>query len=135
MNSRITKKERNLVKGKINSIFSRSELRKKVLDASIVNHSDSTRPRVKTWCKCASCGILEARSYMDVDHLVPKIRVTEHFDEMSLDEYIDRVWCKESNLQVLCEACHLSKTKAENKLRRKNGRTRKKSKLSRRNSR
>jgi 5-methylcytosine-specific restriction endonuclease McrA len=138
MNSRITKKERGLIKGKINSIFSRSELRLKVLNRSVVPHMDPNRPRVKTWCRCAGCGLPEAKSYMDVDHIKPKIGVTDVFDEMSFDLYIDRVWCPESNLQVLCQLCHTKKTTAENALRRrakKRGKPTKKNKLSKRNTR
>ncbi len=119
-NPRITKKERNLIKGKINSVFSRSELRAKVIEAAILpNYKDEKRPKVKTWVVCAHCNKPEAKSYMEVDHKLPKIGLREMFDSISFDEYVDRVWCAEDNLQVLDPVCHHLKTAEENKLRRK----------------
>lgn len=118
-NKKITTKEWSLIKGKINSIFSRSELRRSIIQEAVISHSDESRPRVKTWFKCALCGKPEAKSYAEVDHITPKIRISETFDTMNLDDYIDRVWCNPSNLQVVCKPCHRLKSTEENKLRRK----------------
>lgn len=118
-NPRITAKERGLIKGAIRRAFSRSELRNSVLISAIIQHSDSERPKVKTWVKCAACLRPEAKSYMVVDHLVPVIPVESSMEEMSADDLINNVWCELNNLQVLCPACHSVKTKAENALRRK----------------
>lgn len=119
MNDRITKKERNLIKGKINSVFSRSELRARVIEASIVIHSDPSRPRVKKWVICNVCKKLEAKSYMEVDHVDPKIPIYSSFEDMSLDIYIDRTWCAENNLQAICPPCHRQKGALEMKERRR----------------
>lgn len=120
-NPRITPKERGLLKGAVRRVFSRSELRKKVLDASVASHATMTfRPKVKCWCKCAGCGKLEAKSYMVVDHIDPLIPVNQSMLEMSWDEVIDRTWCVEANLQVLCPDCHDTKTAAERVQRKRN---------------
>lgn len=116
--SNLTKKDRSNIRSGINRAFSRSELRQKVLDNAVVYNVDPLRPRVKTWCRCASCHKLEARSYMDVDHKSPKVPIHLTADDMSWETYIDACWCDISNLQALCEGCHSFKTKAENKLRR-----------------
>lgn len=118
--SKPTPKERNLIKGKINSIFARSELRRQVLEAAVIpNYSDPSRPRVQKWVRCNICKHPEAASYIDIDHILPKIPVDGSFDEMTFDEYINKVWCDVSNLQALCPDCHNVKSKNENKLRRK----------------
>lgn len=114
-----TIKERNLIKGKINSIFSRSELRKQVLESAVIyGHHDPERPRVKKWVRCNICKKPEAASYIDIDHIDPKIPINRSFEEMSLDEYVERTWCEVVNLQPLCSTCHDIKSKEENKLRR-----------------
>jgi 5-methylcytosine-specific restriction endonuclease McrA len=119
MNKRITPRERGLLKGAIRRVFARSELRKQVLMAAIVEFSDPLRTRVKTWVQCAICGGLEAKSYAVVDHIDPVIPVNKSFEEMSLDEVVDRMWCSIDNLQIVCETCHSIKTKEENKQRKK----------------
>ncbi len=119
-NPRITHKELSLLKGKINSVFSRSELRKKVLESGIVEHHDPARPRVKVWVQCNECKKPEAKSYIEVDHKSPKVPVHTNFLDFyqSMDDYIDACWCSEDNLQNLCPECHEVKSQAENKLRR-----------------
>ena len=119
MNERITKRERGLIKGALRRVFSRSELRRKVIDAAIVPHSDDSRKRVKTWVLCAECKKPEAKSNVVVDHINPVIPEHLSFEEMSVDTVIDRLWCEENNLQVLDESCHAIKTKAERARRKK----------------
>ena len=116
-NNRITPKDRNALKGGIRRAFARSELHRKVLDAAVVDHADLARPRVKTWCYCNYCGELEARSYMVVDHVDPIIPLNSSFEELGADVTIDRTWCEEHNLQVLCKTCHNIKYKIEAKKR------------------
>lgn len=117
-NPRITPKELNLIKGALNRVFSRSELRQKIINNAVVpGYLDAKRPRVKTWCKCNVCNKLEARSYVAVDHIKPKIGLHESFSMLSLDEYINRLWCEEENLQPICEECHNKKSALEAKER------------------
>lgn len=123
MNHRLTAKDRGLIKGAVNRAFARSELHKKVLEAAIVPHSDPDRPRVKKWVRCSCCDKLDAKSYFQVDHIEPKIPLDSALDRMSWDELIDRTWCHESNLQILCLNCHEAKSKGEMQIRRMNKKT------------
>ncbi len=119
-NPRITKKERGLLKGAIRRVFGRSELRRAIIEKSIVRgYHDPKRKAVKFWVKCTDCGEMEAKSNVQVDHFEPVIPLDRNFEEMSLDEVVDRVWCEESNLKITCEPCHREKTKLENKERKR----------------
>ena len=113
----MTKKDLDLLKAGLRRAFSRSDLRRSVLDASITDHTDLSRPKVKTWCKCASCGKPEAKSYMDVDHIIPFVPLDRPFADLTNQERVDRLWCDTSQLQVLCPTCHTAKSKEEAKKR------------------
>jgi 5-methylcytosine-specific restriction endonuclease McrA len=117
VNKKLTAKERGLIKGAIRRVFARAELRQSVVDASRVEHSDVNRPRVKKWSLCASCEKIVPTYTVAVDHKDPVIPISTTFEQMSLDEVVDRMWCDIKNLQVLCESCHNEKTKAERALR------------------
>lgn len=120
-NPRLTKKERNLIKGAVRRVFGRSDLRRKILEDGIIKgHIDLKRKAVKFWVKCEACGELEAKSNIQIDHLVPVVPTDSSFEDMSLDELVDRMWCVESNLKRTCKPCHVKKTLLENKLRREN---------------
>lgn len=119
-NPRISAKERGLIKGALRRVFSRSDLRRSVLEAAIVEHSDPKRKRVKTWVKCAECKKPEAKSNVAVDHILPVIPLNSSLEEMTVDDLVNRIWCEKKNLQVLCISCHLVKTKVESKERRLN---------------
>jgi 5-methylcytosine-specific restriction endonuclease McrA len=56
---------------------------------------------------------------LDIDHVQPIIPISTSFEDMSLDEVVDRTWCPEKELQALCESCHDQKTKVENAERRR----------------
>ncbi len=113
-------KERNLIKGALRRVFSRSELRRQALDAAVVKeYSDPSRKRVTRWGKCAKCKKLEPAYLLQIDHKAPLIPVNSSLEEMSWDQVIDGIWCDERNLEALCKPCHTDKTKAENKERRR----------------
>ena len=113
-------KERNLLKGAIRRVFSRSELRNKVLARHDIKHSDPARPRVTKWSFCGECGVVTPRYLMQVDHIKPVIKLGEVLEDLSWTELIEnRMWCDEVNLMPVCKDCHKAKTKAENKERRR----------------
>jgi len=60
--------------------------------------------------KCAKCRKLYPSSNVQVDHIIPVVG-PEGFT--SFDTYIDRLFCSEDNLQVLCRECHKEKTSCE----------------------
>ncbi len=119
MNKKLTNRERGLIKGALRRIFARSDLRNEAINKTIMKeHIDTTRPRVKTWCRCPECKLPQAKSNLVVDHIKPIVGIMETFESMSLDEFVDRLWCDISNLSAICYECHDIKTKEENKLRR-----------------
>lgn len=118
MNPRLTPKDRGLIKGAVRRAFSRSDLRRQVLEASKDPiHTDLTRPRVKTWYKCEHCKQHFAGYQMQVDHKTPIIPVESALEHMSWDDVINRTWCDRNNLQSLCLSCHDIKSKDERALR------------------
>jgi len=118
MNKRISVKERNLIKGALRRVFSRSDLRRQAIDAIVVKHQDSKRARVKTWCKCPECGKLDAKSNFQVDHIIPLVELSKSLTDYTWDEIVDRLWCDASNLKAICIECHKAKSKLEAKQRR-----------------
>lgn len=115
----MTKREQGLVKGSLRRVFSRSDLRRKIVNLSVrPEHFDDTRKRVKTWCACPVCHKFIAKSYMVVDHIEPVIGINETLDSLDLNTVVDRLWCEENNLLAICKDCHKIKTKQENKARR-----------------
>jgi 5-methylcytosine-specific restriction endonuclease McrA len=117
-NPRITKKERGLIKGALRRVFSRSELRREVVAASIIDYRDPNRPRVKKWSQCKLCATKTPTYLIVIDHIDPVVPIEMAFEDMSVDVVIDRIWCEKNNLQFLCETCHNAKSKLENKARR-----------------
>lgn len=123
-NPNMTAKERNLLKGAIRRVFSRSEVRKAALSRCEVDITSLNRPRVKKWCYCYDCERYTPKYLMQVDHLSPIIPVElslEHIisdDELGWTYLIDSTWCDPKNLIAKCIDCHKIKTKLENKKRR-----------------
>lgn len=114
-------KERNLIKGAIRRVFSRSELRRRALDkAHIKDYHDPSRKRVTRWGRCSTCNKLEPLYLLQIDHKEPIIPIDSTLEQMSWDEVVDNIWCDERNLQAVCKPCHKAKSKIENAQRRKN---------------
>lgn len=117
--SNLTKKDRNLIKGAIRRVFSRSELRNLALSKNDIEYIDINRPRVTRWSFCNECGVITPRYQMQVDHIVPVVNITETLEDINWDELIEkRIWCSISNLNPMCLSCHKAKSKQENKERR-----------------
>lgn len=116
---KLSKKDYELIKSALRRAFSRSERRRDVVARSIIKHEDSSRPKVKSWGKCEACGKPEARSYLQADHIEPYVPLGKSFSDLTPDEMIYRLWCDESNLQVLDKACHKAKSSLERKARAK----------------
>lgn len=118
-NPRLTIKDMQLLKGAIRRAFSRSELRKTILLKNRIDHSDLDRPRVKKWSYCAECGSVMPEYLMQIDHIEPLQPVGVELVNMTMDDLVNRAWCQETNLQVLCKPCHNIKSKLENAERRR----------------
>jgi 5-methylcytosine-specific restriction endonuclease McrA len=79
---------------------------------------NSKTKRVGSHYKCAKCKKVYPSREVQVDHIQPVVDPIVGF--VNWDEYIDRLFCEESNLQVLCLTCHDGKTKKEKIVRVKN---------------
>jgi 5-methylcytosine-specific restriction endonuclease McrA len=119
MNNPKNPKERNLLKGAMRRVFSRSDLRRKALEKHDIDYQDPERPRVTKWSFCGECGVIEPRYKMEVDHVSPVIKLDEALEDLTWDQLVDRLWCDEANLKPICKECHKRKSKAENKERRR----------------
>jgi 5-methylcytosine-specific restriction endonuclease McrA len=116
-NQRLSKKEQNFLKGAVRRVFSRSDLRRSVVEASRIEHHDPSRPRVTKWSRCSACLQPTPTYLIEVDHRDPIIPTDRTLDDMTWDDLVDRVWCDPANLHPVCKPCHREKTKAENRLR------------------
>lgn len=61
---------------------------------------------------CNGCKESFPKADVQCDHVLPVVPASGF---TTWDEYIDRMFCKVDNLQVLCSTCHKIKTKSERK--------------------
>lgn len=73
------------------------------------------KPKFKTKFKCASCQNVFDREETHMDHANPVVDISGF---TNWDDYINSLFCDESNYQCLCISCHDTKTQSENKQRR-----------------
>lgn len=117
------------IRSAIRRTFSRSPLVQKVIDSVRSEHDqfkkDGTLAKRKAVrYECANCGKLFMRKDIAVDHIDPVIPLDSTFS--SWDDFVDRLFCEEDNLQVLCSytlkrkdefggetSCHYKKTQEE----------------------
>jgi 5-methylcytosine-specific restriction endonuclease McrA len=60
---------------------------------------------------CSPCGQWTKSTAVAVDHISPVIDVQDGF--VDWNEFISRLFCDASNLQVICDTCHNAKTQGE----------------------
>ena len=65
--------------------------------------------------KCNMCGGTFRNKEIRVDHKFPVVDPTKGFE--TWDIYISRMFCAASDLQIICETCHDSKSFTEKELR------------------
>lgn len=68
--------------------------------------------RQKFEYQCASCKKWFPEKQINVDHIVPAGSLNCAAD---LPGFVERLFCEQDNLQVLCTGCHDKKTKLEKK--------------------
>jgi len=106
-------RERNKLLGAVKRVFSRSQLRKDVMEKAL---SKKRGPRGGKMYTCSACK--KPYSKVQVDHKDPVIPIGQAFKDMSWDLVIEqRLYCTPKNLQVLCTDCHKLKSKQEAKER------------------
>lgn len=98
--------------------FIRSALRQKsrfwkpILQAKLAARRVYKGPnkRQKFEYQCNECKNWFPEKHINVDHINPAGSLSCSAD---LPGFVDRLFCEQDNLQVLCEKCHDKKTKAE----------------------
>ena len=73
--------------------------------------------RIAQHYKCHKCKQEFTSKDVEVDHIKPVIDPKKGF--VSWDDYINRLFCDEKNLQVLCKPCHKEKTLKEKEVAKK----------------
>lgn len=66
--------------------------------------------RQKFEYKCNECKQWFPDKYINVDHIIPAGSLNCAAD---LPGFVERLFCEEDNLQVLCTSCHDKKTKTD----------------------
>jgi len=72
-------------------------------------------PRGGAMCYCSKCGLAFPMRDVQVDHIEPVVPLERPIKDWN--EYIDRLYCDLSNLQVLCKPCHQIKCNREKEIR------------------
>lgn len=104
------------IRGALRRAFARSPIVQEIVNRSrreIPRYKKDGSRHKKNWVQrqCQVCGEWASSSKMAVDHITPVISIDEGFQDWN--EFIDRLWCDESNLQLICSVCHDSKTQSE----------------------
>jgi transposase-like protein len=107
---------KSLIIGQIRRLFFRTKLFQKALYNAI---SEKKGVRGGKRYDCAICGGDFPITGVQVDHIEPVIPLDKSNSEMSLDEIVDRMWCDESNLRVICKECHEKITSEQREERKK----------------
>lgn len=68
--------------------------------------------------ECARCKELFSINNMQLDHRIPVVDIERGFE--TLEIFVDRLFCDDSNLDMLCKPCHYEKTSLENEIREEN---------------
>lgn len=110
-----------IIKGALRRVMSRSPILREVREKAV--HPTKKGPRGGKMYICCYCKGVFPGNHIQVDHKKMVVGIKESIENMSYDLLVKRIFCKPSNLQVLCKQCHSKKTKEENKKRRefKNG--------------
>lgn len=115
----MTGDDKRLIKSALRRAFTRSDLHKSIIDSTrTTNYFDNNRPRVKKWSICPFCEHFTPTYKVEIDHINPVIPYNETIDDVSALQLLLRIFTHKSNLQALCEDCHLGKTAAERDFRR-----------------
>jgi len=126
--------ERGRIKGAIRRTFRLHPAPREVLNAARVELPPAIKKdgnlgkRNQVRYKCAMCSNLFPQKWVQVDHIIPAVKLHTKESDISYDEMVRGIFCGRENLQVLCstpkkflskgeESCHRKKTNEENYIR------------------
>ncbi len=87
-------------------------------NASVGRRTNSGTGKMAMHYRCALCLGDYPMTGVEVDHTNPVVELSRGF--VNWDTFINRLYCEEPYLQVLCKPCHKSKS-AKERLLRKSG--------------
>lgn len=101
----------------IRVLFRQSEQYKLAKDRAI--HPTEKGPRGgKMWkCQNPKCEKALKSNEVQIDHIEPIVPIGKKQADMTIDEYVSRLFCSADNLQCMCHECHLEKSKEEREKR------------------
>lgn len=106
---------RGFIKSALRSASQRWPPRYRALDAAYVGrYTNAATGRLAKHYKCNSCQENFPQKEVEVNHVIPVVPVSG-FD--SWDGVIQRLFCEQEHLEVLCKPCHKTLTKLENEER------------------
>lgn len=105
------KKERNDIISHIRLSFRRSQVIKEAMRLSVHPTIKGVRGGKRYTCNHCKEAFLEKD--IQVDHIDKVIPIGSSINDMTFDDFINRLFCTVEELQILCKPCHLIKTKEE----------------------
>lgn len=90
----------------------RTECLKNSRKRFVVGQHKNGKSKTRWEYKCAECAIFYRLNEVEVDHIIEIGPFMGDFNE-----YIKRMYCDQSNLQVMCIKCHSKKTSGYNATR------------------
>lgn len=108
--------------GNLKRAFSRSPtvqefLRKQRVEKTWYKKDGTEAKKKHVFYKCAQCNQYFNSNQIQVDHIEPVIPLNIPLRHVSYDVVIKRLFCDDSNLQILCKEHHKQKSKQENAIR------------------
>ena len=111
----INKKLKAQVVRYIRVLFRQSEQYREAKERAV--HPTIKGPRGGKMYQCRACMGGFKATEIQVDHIESIVPMGMKQCDMTIDEYVARLFCPVENLQCLCHDCHLIKSKAERELR------------------
>lgn len=104
------------IRGALRRTFSRSPVIREVLfkvrrEVPKYNKDGSRAKKDAVQYRCNVCQSFVGSTKVSVDHISPVVDVQQGF--VDFNTFIRRLFCDASNLQVICDGCHNTKTQAE----------------------
>ena len=108
--------ENAVIRGALRRQFSRSPVVREVLmkerrEVPKFNKDGGRAKKDAVQYRCNACGEWTKSTAVSVDHITPVIDVEVGF--VDWNQFISRLFCDASNLQVICDPCHNAKTQGE----------------------